>query len=173
MEFIKFLKINENTRKIFGKKELEIINKQLNGINLTQSEKNRLSRDIRPKFEFIKDCFRFKDNFDLKKNSLNKILIKTSLNLILNSNFSKNIKAVLLFGSFSDNTFHKNSDIDMGVLFRGKISVKKATLFRKELLANLNSKIDLQVINMLPLKVKKEIAKNHKVLYKSEDFIGI
>jgi hypothetical protein len=42
MEFLQFLKSNENTRKIFGKRELKIIEKQLNGINLTQSERNRL-----------------------------------------------------------------------------------------------------------------------------------
>jgi len=173
MEFINFLKNNKNTRKIFGKKELEIIDKQLNGLKLTQSEKNRLSRDIRPKFEFIKDCFKFKNNFNLKKNLLNKILIKNSLNLILNSKFSKNIKAILLFGSFSDNTFHKSSDIDIGVLFSGKSSLRKSTLFRKELLANLNSKVDLQVINVLPLKLKREIVKNHRILYKSKDFNGI
>ena len=49
-----YLKINENARKIFGKKELEIIIKQLEGIHLTQSERNRISRDIKPKLEFIK-----------------------------------------------------------------------------------------------------------------------
>jgi hypothetical protein len=33
---------NKGIRKIFGKKEIEIILKQLDGIELTQSEKNRL-----------------------------------------------------------------------------------------------------------------------------------
>ncbi len=50
MGMLQFLKKNENTRKIFGVRELKIIEKQLLGINLTQSEKNRLSRDIRKKF---------------------------------------------------------------------------------------------------------------------------
>ena len=53
MSLLKFLKENENVRKVFGKRELKIIEKQLLGVNLTQSEKNRLSRDIRKKFEFV------------------------------------------------------------------------------------------------------------------------
>ena len=42
-----FLTHNKNARRIFGKKELEIILKQLDGLPLTQSEKNRLSRDVK------------------------------------------------------------------------------------------------------------------------------
>ena len=54
-QLLNFLKSNENARKIFGERELKIIEKQLLGVNLTQSEKNRLSRDIRLKFNFIKE----------------------------------------------------------------------------------------------------------------------
>jgi len=38
---INFLKTNTLSRKIFGKRELKIIETQLQGISLTQSEKNR------------------------------------------------------------------------------------------------------------------------------------
>ena len=55
MNFKNLLKNSKNVRKIFGKKEIEIILKQLEGITLTQSEKNRLSRDIRPKLKVIKE----------------------------------------------------------------------------------------------------------------------
>ena len=57
MSLIQFLKKENNARKIFGKRELKIIEKQLFGLNLTQSEKNRLSRDIRKKLEFIKTYY--------------------------------------------------------------------------------------------------------------------
>lgn len=67
MNLLKLLKENENARKIFGKRELKIIEKQLFGINLTQSEKNRLSRDIRRKLEFIREAVKFSDEFELKK----------------------------------------------------------------------------------------------------------
>ena len=55
MSLINIIKTNKDIRKIFGKKELVIIEKQLLGVSLTQSEKNRLSRDIRKKFEVIKN----------------------------------------------------------------------------------------------------------------------
>ena len=42
LELKEFLINNKNARKIFGKTEIEIILKQLDGITLTQSEKNRL-----------------------------------------------------------------------------------------------------------------------------------
>ena len=50
MSLLKTLKEEKNARKIFGKKEIEIIEKQLNGIKLSPSEQTRLSRDIRKKF---------------------------------------------------------------------------------------------------------------------------
>ena len=55
MELLDSLKADKDSRKIFGSKELKIIEKQLMGIKLTQSEKNRLSRDIRKKLRFIKE----------------------------------------------------------------------------------------------------------------------
>jgi len=67
MSLLKFLRESENARKVFGKRELKIIEKQLFGVGLTQSEKNRLSRDIRKKFEFISKASRFEEEFKLKK----------------------------------------------------------------------------------------------------------
>ena len=55
MTLLNILKSDENARKVCGKRELKIIEKQLLGINLTQSEKNRLYRDIRKKLDFKKE----------------------------------------------------------------------------------------------------------------------
>ena len=100
MNVLQFLKINPFSRKVFGENELKIIEKQLRGVNLTQSEKNRLSRDIRPKFEFIKECAQFKQEFDIKKNALNKILIEEAKNTILQDYLAGRIKSIIVFGSF-------------------------------------------------------------------------
>lgn len=78
MDLATFFKNNENSRKIFGKRELKIIEKQLLGIALTQSEKNRLSRDIRKKMNFIKEISRY--NLDLKKGSEIKKIVKNIKN---------------------------------------------------------------------------------------------
>lgn len=171
--FKTFLEQNEEARRIFGKKEIEIMLKQLDGFSLTQSEKNRLSRDIKPKLRFISESSGFIDEFELKKNQENKRVIDNSVKAILNDELKQNIMAILLFGSFADNSFTKSSDIDLAAVFKKDISLKDATLFRKRVLANLADKVDLQVFNVLPFKVKEDIARNHKVLYKDKEYSNI
>ena len=170
MTLKELIKKNKNARKIFGIKEIEIILKQIDGTKLTQSEKNRLSRDIRPKLEFIKDISGFKDEFELKSNQENKNIIEKAKETILKDKEKDNIKAILLFGSFADNTFTKRSDIDICVVFRKTIPVKNATEFRIRISGEINNKVDIQVFNILPQKIKKEIARNHKILFKAEDY---
>jgi len=169
INMVTFLK-DKILRKLFGKKELEIIIKQLNGLRLTQSEKNRLSRDIRLKFKAVDLLAGHKDIFNLKKNELNKKIISETLNIILSDVFAKNIKAIFLFGSHVDNTQRINSDIDICVMFEDNILLKEATLFRKRILGKTNNKIDLQVFNILPFKIKKTIADKNKVLFKNGKF---
>jgi len=173
LEFKNFLKINENSRKVFGKKEIEIIIKQLDGAILNQSEKNRLSRDIRPKLEFVKEISEFKNEFKLEKNQSNKKIIDKALTLLLNDGLKDNIKAILLFGSFADNTFTSRSDIDICVVFKREVSLKEATLFRARVSGELPKKVDIQVFNVLPQKVKRDIARNHKILYKDRAYDNI
>lgn len=168
--FKQFLKENEDVRRLFGKKEIEIMLKQIAGITLTQSEKNRLSRDIRPKLEVVSKLAEFKDDFALAKNQENKKLIGKAVDAILLDEMSDRIKAILLFGSFADKTFTPRSDIDICVVFREEISLKEATEFRMRVSGELTEKIDVQVFNTLPWKVRKEIAKSHVILYNAKDY---
>jgi len=165
-----FLMENKNARMVFGKKEIDIIIKQLNGMPLTQSERNRISRDIKPKFELIKNISGFQDEFKLEKNQDNKKIIKKTVEVILKDELSDNIKAILLFGSFADNTFTNQSDIDICVVFRKDLSLKEATKFMIRLSGQFSEKIDIQVFNILPQKIKREIARNHKVLYSAKNY---
>jgi predicted nucleotidyltransferase len=173
MALIEFLKTNENIRKIFGKRELEIIEKQVNGISLSQSEKNRLSRDIRKKFECIKELAKFENEFILAKNQKNNRIIQRAVNIILQDELKKDIKAILLFGSFADESFTSRSDIDICIVFKKEISLKDTTKFRIRMSGQLPEKADIQVFNVLPFKIKKTIAENHKVLYKSGNFDNV
>lgn len=168
MNLLKFLGEDKFSRKIFGKRELKIIEKQLTGVSLTQSEKNRLSRDIRPKFKFIKECAIFKEEFDLKKGAINKNLIKQAKELILNDYLSKKIKSIFLFGSMVENKLTYRSDIDIAVEFDG-IDLKEATKFRIRISGQLPEKTDIQVFNILPDKVKREIQEKGKILYERKD----
>ena len=169
MSLLKFLKDNEKARKIFGERELKIIEKQLLGISLTQSEKNRLSRDIRKKLEFISEISAFKEEFDLKKRAGIKKLIERSVELMLKDKLKEEIKAILLFGSHVKGIVTKRSDIDICVIFK-EISVEEATRFRIRISGELPKNVDIQVFNTLPQKIKREIARNHKILYKKGSF---
>jgi len=165
MNLLNFLKSNNDARSIFGKRELKIIEKQLLGINLTQSEKNRISRDIRKKLRFINDIARFSKDFELKKGAIIKEMIEEAKEVILEDIISRKINKIILFGSAAENQLTFRSDIDIAVEF-SDISLKDATLFRIRTLGKLSSKIDIQVFNMLPNKIKKEININGKILYK-------
>ena len=164
-----FLKRNKNARRIFGKKELEIILKQLDGLPLTQSEKNRLSRDAKPKLEFIKEIVKFEDEFEMKKNSNNLKIIDKAVQLILQDELKDKIKAILLFGSHAKGVVTKRSDVDICAVFTD-ISLEEATKFRIRISSEFSERMDIQVFNILPQKIKRSIARNHKILYKSKDF---
>lgn len=162
MEFLTLIEKPE-ARKLFGKKEIEIINKQLHGYELTQSEKNRLSRDIRKKFEFIKKVSKYQDEFKLKKGLYTQNMIEDALKIILNDQYNNKIKEIFLFGSFVSGNFIWRSDIDIGI--SGNFSKKEATEFRIRTLGQLPEKFDLQIFEFLPEKIQKSILKNKKILY--------
>ncbi len=165
MSLLNFLSESEKARKVFGKRELKIIEKQLLGVNLTQSEKNRLSRDIRKKFEFISKVARFEEEFELKKGLEIKKKINEAKKEILTDKLSKCIKEIWLFGSVVENKLTFRSDIDIAVIF-DEIGLREATKFRIRVSGRVSDKIDVQVFNVLPKKIKESILQMHKVLYK-------
>ncbi len=158
----------QEARKIFGDVELKIIEKQLWGINLTQSEKNRLSRDVRKKLDFIKDIARYEDEFNLKKSSRINQLIQQTLGIILDHPLSSKIKRIYLFGSATKNQLTFRSDIDIAVEFT-KIDLTESTRFRKRISGEVSDKIDIQVFEFLPEKIQKEIKKTGKVIFSCEN----
>src|SRR3989338_4769625 len=161
MNILNSLKKSENMRKIFGKKELIIIEKQLMGIRLKPSEKTRLTRDIRKKFEAIKELSPFINNFNLKHGEITKELIEDSIDAIKDTIYFSKIKRIYLFGSTAENRHIFRSDIDLAAEF-DSISKEDTALFRIK--AHVPEKIDLQVFNALPEKIKSEILKKGKVI---------
>ena len=173
MNLKQFIQTEQKVRKLFGRKEIEIISKQLEGLPLTQSERNRLSRDIKPKLEAIKTLARYQHEFTIKKNQDNKQLMARAVDCILKDELRESIQVILLFGSFADNSFTKRSDIDICVVFKTELSLKEATEFRIRVSGQLPEKVDVQVFNVLPQKIKREIARNHMVLYKTSGYDNI
>ena len=164
MNFLNELKKNENMRKIFGERELKIIEKQLLGVRLSASEKTRLSRDIRKKFEAINSLMPFSKEFNLKQGLLIKEMINEVKEVILETKYFPRIKRIILFGSAVENQLLINSDIDIAVDF-SYITKEEALRFRLDVSRKINSKIDIQVYNVLPDKIKKEIDIKGKILY--------
>ncbi len=80
------------------------------------------------------------------------------------------IQAILLFGSHADNTATWRSDIDICVLLEKEITIEEEFIFKKTLLGLLPENIDLQIFHHLPLKIKKSIADNHKVIFETQKF---
>lgn len=164
MSFLELIKKNENLRKIFGIRELKIIEKQLLGIKLKASEKTRLSRDIRKKLETVKILAPYIDEFNLKHGAEIKKIIKEAKEAILETEYYSKIKKIILFGSAVENTLTFRSDIDIAVEF-DKISKEEAFKFRVKISSRLPNKVDIQVYNVLPDKIKKAILNNHRILY--------
>ena len=165
MNLHRFLKENVGARKIFGRRELRIIEKQLMGVNLTQSEKNRLSRDIRKKFEFINKVSRFENEFELKKGAEIKRIIEETREIILSNTLFKKIQKIILYGSVVENKLTFRSDIDIAVEF-DNINLKEATLFKKTISGRVSQRVNVEVYNYLPQKIKKEIDIKGKIIYK-------
>ncbi|MEK6893624.1 MAG: nucleotidyltransferase domain-containing protein [Nanoarchaeota archaeon] len=169
MEIIDFLKKNkEQARGIFTKGEIEIIEKQINGIRLTQSEKNRLSRNIRRKLNFISELLKFENEFELKQGTRIKKLIENVKERILENKHYSKIKRITVFGSSVKGQRTFRSDVDMAVEF-DKIDKEEAIKFRLEIMRGLDEDLDLQVYNTLPDKIKNEIDKEGKVIYERKN----
>lgn len=164
MALIDFIEKNKNSRKIFGRKEIEIIGKQLKGLMLTQSEKNRLSRDIRPKFDFIKSASSYQEEFEIKKGAEIDKKIREAVELIKQDKLFSKIGKVLLFGSYVEGNPHVNSDIDLAIFIKN-VTPKEALELRARLSGRVDEKVDVNVFEVLPEKIQKQILKNNKIVY--------
>ena len=162
------VKREKEMRRLFGERELKIIEKQLLGVNLSASERTRLSRDIRPKFDIIRKLSMFEKEFRLKKAQEIKYLIDMAVEEILNDESRKDVKEIWLFGSSVENLRMFGSDIDIAVHFKTKVTQKEAFKFRVRIMGRVSEKMDVQVFEFLPEKVQKSILKNYKVIYKND-----
>ncbi len=162
-----FLQGNSEVRRLFGKRELVIIKKQAWGVKLTQSERNRLSRDIRRKLEVVVQLAEFKDEFRLKCGSALKERIGQVMAAIHRHPLFLKIRRVWLYGSTVDEERTLDSDIDVAVEFEG-VSEAEGWNFRRRVMGPFDEKIDVQVYNFLPAALKNEIRKG-RILYEKKD----
>ncbi|MFP4567559.1 MAG: nucleotidyltransferase domain-containing protein [Candidatus Woesearchaeota archaeon] len=164
MTLFNFIEKEPLATKVFGRAEIEIIKKQLIGIKLSQSEKNRLSRSIRPKFEFIKKCSAYREEFEIKKGGEAQKQLNLFKEKALLDPIGRDIIKIYLFGSFVENKMSHESDVDVAVEFK-KISLKEASLFKKRMMMQKPNLIDLSIYNNLPKNIQKQIKNNGKILF--------
>ena len=168
MSLLSTIKKDKNIRRIFGERELVIIEKQLLGVALKPSEKTRLSRDIRKKFEAINALAPFANEFKLKHGAIINGLINETKEVITENKLIPTIKRIILFGSAAEHQLTLRSDIDIAVEFE-RITEQEAVRFRLDVMRKINEKVDIQVYNLLPDKIKKEIELKGKKLYERKN----
>jgi predicted nucleotidyltransferase len=156
MDLLDFLNRSSDARLIFGERELVIIKKQFLGVRLTQSERNRLSRSIRPKFAFVKDAARFDDEFKIKPGARIKRIVKETVDMILQDPIGKRIKKIVLYGSVISGQMAPSSDIDIAIDVPG-VDTTEAMQIRKRLHGIVNDKVDIQIYQVLPQKIQSAI----------------
>lgn len=163
MELIEAIKRPE-MRRIFGERELNIIEKQLKGVALLPSEKTRLSRDIRKKLAAVQILSTFINEFKLKKGAYLREMIEEVKSKILGHAFSPRIQKMILFGTAAENRLRLGSDIDIAVVFE-KITKDEAFSFEITMSGILGTKFDVKVYNTLPKEVRDEIDRTGKIIF--------
>ena len=161
------LKRNPDVRRLFGRRELVIIEKQLWGVHLKPSERTRLSRDIRKKCDAIRALAPFIDDFRLKSGAEVKRIVADTVELIL-ERYRPVVARIILYGSAVRKALTLESDVDLAVEF-GECSVREATRFRKEMQGLADSSVDIQVYDVLPEAVREQIDDEGKVVYERKD----
>ena len=156
-------------RRIFGERELKIIEKQLRGINLLPSERTRLSRDIRKKLEAVRLLSAFVEDFKLKKGIYLKEIIEDIKKDIFSHPLFSKVKRIILFGTAAENRLRLGSDIDIAVEFDKGINKKEAFKFRLYLSGKSDSILDIQIFNFLPKEIKNEIDRRGKILFERKN----
>jgi predicted nucleotidyltransferase len=168
MELINALKKPE-MRRIFGERELKIIEKQLRGVNLLPSERTRLSRDIRKKLEAVRLLSAFIEDFKLKKGLYLKEIIENVKDEIFTHSLFPKVKKIILFGTAAENKLRLGSDIDIAVEFDKDVDKEEAFKFQIRIMGAVNDNVDLKIYNTLPKEIKNEIDRRGKILFERKN----
>lgn len=103
---------------ILTEKENKIIEKRLSNKKLSQSERNRLSKAIRPKLREISliDSKKILAKIEYNPNSIS---IENKIVKIINSNI-KEVDSIILYGSAIQTNYHEYNDIDIMIVTKSK-----------------------------------------------------
>ncbi len=104
---------------ILTNKEIKIINKKLSNKKLSQIERNRLSRSIRPK---LKEISKIDSESLLKRLEYipDSITIENTLIKVIKENVP-DVDSIILYGSVVQNNYREYNDIDIMVVTKKKV----------------------------------------------------
>lgn len=161
---------------ILSRKEIEVIWKRLNNKHITQTESNYLSRSIRPKLrsaEFaVSNRILSLLDYRRKKYERKDDILKKKIMWAL-EDIHKNIKAVIIFGSYIRNYHSNYRDIDMMVVLDKKIweKLSEKNKLEKKIESKLKIKTDVnlvvykELIKILPYSpVLQTELEDHKII---------
>lgn len=105
---------------ILTRKERNIIEKKISGRKLSQIERNRLSRAIRPKLREISqiDSKKILEKIDYNPKSIS---VENKIISIIKDNIKK-LDSIILYGSAVQTNYHEYNDIDIIIVTKEKIS---------------------------------------------------
>ncbi|MBU2612757.1 MAG: nucleotidyltransferase domain-containing protein [Nanoarchaeota archaeon] len=154
--------------KVLTKREMEIIEKKLRGVSLTQNESNILSKYIRPK---LREMQKIRPDTILKRIDYNQKALPTE----------KKIKKIVLWkipkadsiticGSAIQNNYEKYNDIDLIIATKSTIKNKEKIKLTKEIEEEGKKeglKLDVQIYSKIS--ILKEYPHNPSLIYQLKD----
>ena len=160
---------------ILTNKEMKIIDKKLSNKRLSQIERNRLSKSIRPK---LKEISKINSESLLKRLEYipNSISIENTIIEIIKDNLPK-VYSIILYGSVVQNNYQEYNDIDIMVITKTKIYTTEKEKWKKireiiNLLKNNHITADIEMISKDNLLASYKNSptliyqlKDHKIIY--------
>jgi len=114
---------------LFTERELDVVDKKLNNVALTQQDSNYLSRFVRPKLREIGSIDSRSLLYRLKYNQKGPAIEKRIKHLVLRD--IRNVSSITLYGSVVYNNYHDYKDIDVLVAVRKRFWRKIGEKHRK------------------------------------------
>ncbi|MCK5282290.1 MAG: nucleotidyltransferase domain-containing protein [Nanoarchaeota archaeon] len=169
--------LKQNLEPILSRKEIEVVIKRLSNKHITQTESNYLSRSIRPK---LKSAEYASDNnllslldYRRKKYEREESTLKDEIIASLDD-IMKDVKAIVLYGSYIRNHHTDYRDIDVMVILKNKIW--KTASEKNRIEKDIENKIEINAdMNLVYYKELKELypyspllrneMEHHKVIY--------
>ena len=105
---------------ILSDREKKIIEKKMTGKKLSQTERNRLSRSIRPKLREISkiDSKQILEKIDYNPKSIS---IENKITRVIKETL-KDVDSIILYGSAIQTNYHEYNDIDIMIVIKEKIT---------------------------------------------------